>query len=313
MRSVFRLMAMCVISQSLFLCAFCNFQSSIAQDSVILATVNGEGVSQRQVDYDVRKFVGDRKLSKHQLDLAKRSILEKLINQKVALDFLKLHNVAAGESEIRLKTEELKNELAVVGKTIDDFLAKAGQTQEDLEFQFSLEISWQRYLKRKMTDEFLKSYFNQHRRDFDGTELRVAHLLLKVKPDAATEEWAKAIDKATQLKTRLDAFESWGEWVKLNSQAPSRETGGEIGWIKLAGPMPKVFTKAAFKLSKNQISDPVKTHFGVHLIKCIEVKQGKIGWKDNRDAVERAAESALFKAICEQHRAKTMVEYSAVK
>ena len=345
MRSFFTLMAISAISLSLSWCAFgeaqnssspafsapafsapashepasrapgsyeqeSNAKESAAQEPVVVATVNGDPITQSQIDFDMKKFTGELKLSASQLSVAKKSILERLIDQKVTMDYLKTHKLAAGESEIRLKVDELKNELELVGKTLDDYLKASGQTQPELEFQFALDISWKRYLEPKLTDEFLEGYFKQHRRDFDGTELRVAHLLIKVPADAKPEKRETALNEAKALKRKLDASEDWDEIVKQHSQAPTKDDGGKIGWIRIDGPMPRPFTQAAFVLQKNQVSDPVTTHFGVHLIKCLEVKQGKIGWRDTRESVENAAQGALFQTISRQHRANVKIEYA---
>lgn len=187
-----------------------------------------------------------------------------------------------------------------------------------MEFRYNWQISWQRFLDQKLTDDSLGKWFDVNKRQFDGTELRVAHLLLKFDDSAnelaelsAENELAKRKNDATILKTKIESGDlTWDQAVRQHSDAPTNETGGEIGWIKIAGSMPDSFTNAAFDLETDQISPPVQTAFGIHLIRCLEIKEGKTGWKDAEQAVRRHATFHLFETIADKHRPSVKIEYS---
>ena len=202
--------------------------------------------------------------------------------------------------------DELQAQLSAVEQKLDGYLKQNNMTQAELEFQFAWQIAWRQFLNQKLTDQALETHFNRNKRKFDGTELRVAHLLLKLNASSDRKLEAKKI--LADLKSNsLD----WSQAVKQHSDAPTAATGGEVGWIKQSGPMPKSFTEAAFTLQLNEISLPVKTQFGYHIIKCVEIKPGKIGWKDNIEAVKSDAAGFLFDAVVKAHRAKTMIKYEA--
>lgn len=283
--------------------------------SAILAKVNGQPISEDQVARELQRTLGKLKLGPLQTVRAKSETLEKRINQLVIIDFLRVHNLAAGENEIRLEVDSLKTKLATVEKTIADHLAQTNQTQEDLEFNLSWQLAWKRYLDQMLTDELLESHFQNKKRQFDGSELRVAHLLLKPDSDNdANPEKTSEVSRrnAERIKSQIDAGElSWDQAVIQNSDAPTKESGGEIGWIKWTGPMPDTFTKAAFELDPNEISEPIQTKFGVHIIRCIEFKPGKLGWRDQLESVKKSATLELFNAVVAQHRPKMTVEYSS--
>ena len=279
----------------------------------VAATVNGIAITTDQIERDIERTLTEIKLGPQQRMKAREATLKKLIDQRIAFEFLKKHNIWAGEDEVELWLEELKAELATVEKTIDDYLQQTNQRLDELRFQTAWQISWKRYLDRKLTDEFLESHFNQNKRQMDGTKLRVAHLLLK-KPGNATSVQAAALTKKADSiyeqikKTSL----TWDEAVAEHSEAPTRDSGGEIGWIQMRGPMPRSFTLAAFALAKGEISKPVMTRFGVHLIKCIEVKAGELGWRDIIDEVKKSAARAYFDAIVQKHRPDVAVKINKV-
>tara|TARA_Y100000310_G_scaffold130047_1_gene129222 strand:- start:5630 stop:5911 length:282 start_codon:yes stop_codon:yes gene_type:complete len=81
----------------------------------------------------------------------------------------------------------------------------------------------------------------------------------------------KTHDQALEIKEKLNNGESFEELAKNNSTCPSKKRGGNLGWFS-RGQMVKEFEKATFNLKKNQISEPVKTQFGWHIIKLNDSK-----------------------------------------
>ncbi|MDR0471069.1 MAG: peptidyl-prolyl cis-trans isomerase [Nitrososphaerota archaeon] len=79
----------------------------------------------------------------------------------------------------------------------------------------------------------------------------------------------KTLTEATAVKTRLDKGEKFGDTAKQVSLCPSGKKGGDLGTFT-RGKMVKEFEKAAFELQKGQISNPIKTTYGYHIIKRIE-------------------------------------------
>ena len=90
------------------------------------------------------------------------------------------------------------------------------------------------------------------------TEVCASHILVK------TEE------EAIKIKEKIQSGETtFEEMAKKHSLCPSRQVGGELGCFG-RGQMVPEFEKAAFALPVGQISDPVQTQFGYHLIKVTE-------------------------------------------
>lgn len=90
-------------------------------------------------------------------------------------------------------------------------------------------------------------------------KVRAAHILVK------SEDEARSI--AFDLR-HGDSFEGI---AKARSLCPSRKNGGDLGWFG-RGDMVKEFEQAAFALEKGEISSPVRTQFGWHIIKCLDKK-----------------------------------------
>ena len=83
-----------------------------------------------------------------------------------------------------------------------------------------------------------------------------------------------------------------------------------MGWIGRRGPMPEAFTSTIFALDSGELSKPVKTSFGVHLVKVLKVEQGKIGWRDARQELRAAVTQFLFAWIVDNKADGIAVEYT---
>jgi peptidyl-prolyl cis-trans isomerase SurA len=169
-------------------------------------------------------------------------------------------------------------------------------------------------LKRHLTDANLQKYFELHRRDFDGTQLRVAHILLKLPADAGEESIAAAQARAAAINEEIQAGQlAFADAAKAHSQSPTAKTGGDLGWIERHQPMPEAFSRAAFALEKGQFSEPVVSPFGVHLITVADIKPGKKTWQDAAAELRPAVTIYLFRWLADKERAKAKVEYLAAE
>ena len=104
----------------------------------------------------------------------------------------------------------------------------------------------------------------------DQTHAR--HILVRVN-EIVSESDAKAnIDR---LKDRIDAGAKFEELAKLNSEDTTSAKGGDLGWVNPGDTVPE-FDEAMKKLEPNQISAPVRTPFGWHLIQVLERRRQDI-------------------------------------
>src|SRR5450830_1544371 len=139
----------------------------------------------------------------------------------------------------------------------------------------------------KVTDDMIKayydkngskSYYDQNLKQYSTDEQRRAsHILLEVKKSASAADKAAIKAKADELVAQLR--KTPGDFAKLAkaiSQDPgSKDQGGDLGFFgKIA--MLKSFEDAAYKLKQGEISDPVESDFGYHIIQLTGIKAGSV-------------------------------------
>ncbi|GAB6067488.1 peptidylprolyl isomerase [Methylothermus subterraneus] len=123
------------------------------------------------------------------------------------------------------------------------------------------------------TEEELRRYYAEQQQAFTTPEQRhLRHILVAVAQNASAEEKSQALAKAQEIKKRLEQGEDFAELAKQFSDDPgSKAQGGDLGFVT-KGFLEKNFEEAAFALPKGEISEPVLTPFGYHLIQVVEIK-----------------------------------------
>ena len=132
----------------------------------------------------------------------------------------------------------------------------------------------QPYLTEKsVTDQLVREAYDRM-----GQEVSASHILIRVAPDAAPADTLAAYNKIAALRQQAVAGTDFGQLARANSEDPSaRENGGKLGYFT-AMQMVYPFESAAYRTPVGQISAPIRTRFGYHVIKVNDKRtaQGEI-------------------------------------
>lgn len=277
----------------------------------VAATVNGVSIPVAAVDQHLKQFLQDRPLAPEAVEVFRAQTLAQLVDRELILQWLAKKEQQASPADVELELQRFTQELGRRGIELDQFLEQRQLERSDLQHSMLWRLSWSRFLDRYQTDENIRRYFEDRRRQFDGTRLKVAHILLAMKEADGTRLKAK-LTEARVLRQRITSGQlSFAAAARQASDAPTGENGGDIGLIERKGPMPESFTAAAFELAEGEISQPVQSPFGVHLIRCLEVLPGKKSWQDARGEVETAMKRYLFEWAAGQERRSAEIQFSA--
>ena len=127
-----------------------------------------------------------------------------------------------------------------------------------------------------ISEDEIKRYYNSHLKEFEQPEMvRASHILLRVGPRDSAEKITKTEKLAKEIKKRLDAGEDFVALVKKYSQdTGTRAKGGDLGFFVRTGKVAQI-SDAAFSLKPGEVSDPVRTSVGYHIIRMEEKKPGQ--------------------------------------
>jgi peptidyl-prolyl cis-trans isomerase C len=201
-------------------------------ENKILASVNGNNITQQDVDMAMTRFPQQNQ-EYFASEIGREQFLEQLIS------FELLHKFAMDEH--LEETEEFKSQLELLKK---DLLIQAAVKKV-------LDVV-------TISDEEVKKYFDDNKEMFKGeASVSAKHILVD------TEE------KATEIKEKINNGLGFEDAAREFSTCPSSSQGGDLG-VFTRGKMVPEFENAAFELELGEISNPVKTQFGYHLIKVDE-------------------------------------------
>lgn len=196
-----------------------------------------------------------------------------------------------GNNLPEVQKQQINNDADIRSRMVDNMVVEELFVQEaektgiakDKEFQTALDrarrqLLTQRYLQRtvqpKLTDANMEAFFNKNKARYSQDEVRAYHVLLKTEAEAK-EVYGKA-----------KAGEDFEVLAKKYSKDPSvAQNMGDLGFFTRSRMVPQ-FADKAFSMKAGEISEPVKSPFGFHVIKVVEKRAGKaVKFDDVKDQV----------------------------
>ena len=201
---------------------------------------------------------------------AGKQVLNNMVMEKVLIK-----NYKVEDKEVDKKFDEMKKQY---GDQFDTLLKQQGIKEETIKTGVRAQLAQEKAIEKTITDKELKENYKP--------EIKASHILVK---DEAT---------AKKVKEELGQGKSFEELAKQYSEdTGSKEKGGDLGYFT-AGKMVKEFEDAAYKLKKDEVSEPVKSQFGYHIIKVTDIKEQKpfdeVKGDIKKDLVQKKAQDAAF-------------------
>lgn len=192
--------------------------------------------------------VTEKELSKELRQTYGKSTLSQMMLNKALLDKYKV-----SDEEAKKQVEAAKEQM---GDKFKVALEQVGLKNEDeLKERMKPEIALEKAIRATVTDKDVK--------DNHKPEMKVSHILVK------DEKTAK------EVKEKINNGEDFTALAKQYSEdTGSKEQGGEIAGFA-PGQTVKEFEEAAYKLDAGQVSEPIKTSYGYHIIKVTDKKELK--------------------------------------
>ena len=117
------------------------------------------------------------------------------------------------------------------------------------------------------------------------TQARARHILLRPGPNLSERQ---AVARLAEFKRRLQAGQAdFASLARENSADTSAAAGGELGWANPGQFVPE-FEEALAGLAAGEVSDPVVSRFGVHLIQLLERREAQLTPREQRELVRNA-------------------------
>lgn len=216
-----------------------------------VATVNGEKITKDEL-YEIL------------VSASGSDAINALIDEKVVAMEIKKEKIKIPEDEI---DAEMKSFMEEVGgeEAFNNMLKENDISESDFKDDIIQYLSIRKLMEPlvEVTDEEIETYFKENKETLDTSEqVEARHILV--------EDEALANDLYKQLKDGAD----FAELAKEHSTDGSAAMGGDLGFFP-RGQMVPEFDEKSFEMEVGEISEPVKSQFGYHIIEKLDVKEAK--------------------------------------
>ena len=251
-----------------------------ASDDDVAATVNGTPIYLSNVERELnilyrQAYSQGIFLEDGQIDDLRDTALNNLIDREI----LYQDAVASGYTVDDTAVDQYINALTANYGGSEQLEAQLSAQGLDLE---TLKIDTGRYQiintfvaeniapEVQITEQESREYYDSNASYFVQDEyIKASHILIQTPEDADEAEMNAALEKIKTIRERIMAGEDFTDMAREYSDCPSSAQGGDLGEFG-HGQMVPPFDRAAFALEVGEVSEPVQTQFGFHLIKLFE-------------------------------------------
>lgn len=250
----------------------------------IAAVVNDDVVLESDIEEQLFLFLqsANTRPDSAQVDSLRKQILEQLINERLLVAEAKKQNLAVTDAEVERRvsaaieeakkrlggeaalSEQLQRENMTIDKLRDKYRA-------DMRRSMLLEKVIERSVpKRNVPASEAEAYFKANPARFPRVpaELRLSVIQIPVRPDSASDTKGRAA--AIAARKRILAGEKFAKVAAEVSDDPnSARSGGDLGFFT-SGTMEPALEQMAFGLKLNEVSQPLRTPYGWHIVETLE-------------------------------------------
>lgn len=274
-----RLAMTAALAASVFTLTACTSNAEDTESEAIVETNGGEGeVTKEEFYQELKKANGEQ-------------VLQQLVMKEVLAN-----NYDVSDEEVNKELESMKEQY---GDQFDMVLQQYGMSSEE-EFKETIRFS---LLQEQAASEDIEISEEEMQKYYDRmkTEVQASHILVK------DEETAK------EVKQKLEDGQSFDTLASEYSQDGSAQQGGKLGYFSVGKMTPK-FEDAAYALEVGEVSDPVETQFGYHIIKVTDKRdvEDVESFEDAKADIKRTITSQKIDQAALQEKMNQMMQEAEI-
>ena len=247
----------------------------------IVAIVNDDLITRNELDLEINRVFARIKESGREVpprSAIESQVLEKLITIRLQLNKAKSLGISATPEMLasaigkiakrnNLTLAELRSSLAAQGQSFEEF-------RDQLKQQFLLSRLKNQEIINKInvSDAEIESLLKQDKQiGQKNVEYNLQHILISLPEGASSEDIRAAYDKANSLIAQIKQGADFGNLALMHSSGKNSLEGGNLGWLKISQ-LPSLFSDAAIKMNKGDISEPLRSSSGFHILRMNDIK-----------------------------------------
>jgi peptidyl-prolyl cis-trans isomerase SurA len=249
----------------------------------IAAIVNDGLVLKSELDAQiasVTKRLSEQKVELPSQSVLRQQVLDRLILQEIQVQRAKRVGLTITDEQLNSALQEIAARNNIPFDQLPTALAAQGidykQYRESMRKELTLSTLRQRDVLShiNVSPHELEQYLARQQNAAANDEFNVSHILLSL-PAAATPQQLEEIShKAQDVASRAGKGEDFGQLAIANSNSQTALDGGQLGWRK-GTQLPQFILDLVVKMKPGEVSEPVRTPSGFHIVKLNERRSGE--------------------------------------
>ena len=250
----------------------------------VVAVVEGKEIKKEELEQALATVLAGQGIPADQLPAAQKAEGYKMLLNELVLEKL----VSSRASAVEVKDEQVDARLEQIKsrfpspEAFEEQLKKAGQSITKLREDVTASIRQQEWVESqvkdapKATDKEAEEFFEKNPQQFEKPEqVRASHILVSVQKDAEEAVVTEKRKAAEAILTRVKAGEAFEKLAAELSEDPSaKQNSGDLNFFTKEQMVPE-FSQAAFGMKKGDLSEPVRSQFGYHIIQVTDRKDAE--------------------------------------
>lgn len=249
--------------------------------------VNGEAISYQRFNGLYEEYLRDQGVnitttrSPERLTQLRREAMDLLVEQELVCQAAAAQGIEVGQAEVDMAEAELNAAFKTPGER-SSRLESEGYTADSYRDHLRRMIAASKYLEgiraeaAAVSDQELEAYYRDNERRLTLPEqVRVRHILITWKPLGTPDDRAAIREQMAPILEEARRGGDFAELARAHSEDATAQDGGDTG-LFYRGQMVPAFEDVAFALKPDEISDPVETPFGVHILKLEERQEARL-------------------------------------
>lgn len=260
-----------------------------------VAKVNGVEITAAEYNEEVKRLneIMGKMGPPGMLVSMKDRIVDQLIDRKLLETEIQKRAIKVPDAEVDAEYGKLTKQLedAAPGG-VKAYLEKIGRTEGEMKTDVRKSLEFKALMAAEndiaVADADIKAFYDENKAQFDQPErVKASHILLKLDKDAPAEKVTEVETRAKDVAAKAKAAGAdFAALAREFSEGPTAPRGGDLGFF-VKGQMVPEFDAAAWAMKPGEISDPVRTQFGFHIIKVDDRQAAKsMSFEDAKPLIE---------------------------
>ncbi len=249
----------------------------------IAAIVNDGLVLKSELDAQmasVTKRLSEQKVELPSQSVLRQQVLDRLVLQEIQLQRAKHVGLTITDEQLNSALQEIAARNNIPFDQLPTALAAQGvdykQYRESMRKELTLSTLRQRDVLAhiNVSPHELEQYLARQQNAAANDEFNVSHILLSLPAAASPQQLEEISHKAQDVANRAAKGEDFGQLAIVNSNSQTALDGGQLGWRKGAQ-LPQFILDMVVKMKPGEVSEPVRTPSGFHIVKLNERRSGE--------------------------------------